>query len=102
MRFGFLENVYHECLELEFKNQNISFKSQSELQIYYKQNELKQKYKPDFICYDLIVVELKAVTEITNEHKAQVFNYLKASRIKLGMIISFGQHNGLKYERIIF
>ncbi len=101
MGFGFLESVYQECLEIEFKEQNIPYKSQEELRLFYKKNELKQRYRPDFICYNSIIVEIKAVSKILNEHKAQVFNYLKATKNKLGLIVNFGEHNKLKYDRIV-
>ncbi|MBP7653635.1 GxxExxY protein [Candidatus Dependentiae bacterium] len=98
---GFLESVYQECLEIEFSEQHIPYIPQTELIIYYKDRKLKQKYKPDFICYDKIIVEIKAVSAILNEHKAQVFNYLKATKNKLGIIVNFGEHTELKYERIL-
>jgi GxxExxY protein len=101
MGFGFLENVYQECLEIELSEQKIQFVSQEELKIFYKNRELKQKYIPDFICYDKIIVEIKAVKQISNEHKAQVFNYLKATKNKLGLLVNFGNHEDLKFERIV-
>jgi GxxExxY protein len=101
MGFGFLENVYQECLEIELSEQKIQFVSQKELKIFYKNRELKQKYIPDFICYDKIIVEIKAVKQISEEHKAQVFNYLKATKNKLGLLVNFGNHKDLKFQRIV-
>lgn len=89
---GFLEAVYQECLEKEFCFQNIPFVSQQELKLTYKGERLRQTYKPDLICYDKIIVELKAVKEIAPEHKAQVINYLKATGIKLGLLVNFGAY----------
>ncbi|MFM8328539.1 MAG: GxxExxY protein, partial [Pirellulaceae bacterium] len=83
MGCGFLESVYQECLEKEFRLQNIPFVSQAELKLTYKGEPLLQTYKPDFICFNQIIVELKAVKAIAPEHQAQVINYLKASGMKL-------------------
>jgi len=101
MGCGFLESVYQECLTLEFQEQKIPFIAQSELKLFYKERLLKQIYKPDFICYDSIVVELKAVTDLTKEHQAQLFNYLHATRMKLGLLVNFGHYPKLEYERIV-
>ena len=78
---GFLEAVYQECLEREFRDRNIPFASQKELLLTYKGNPLAQRYKPDFICYDKIILELKAVTELGKEHKAQLIQLFKSQRI---------------------
>jgi GxxExxY protein len=101
MGSGFLESVYQECLEREFRNRDIPFKSQVELSLFYKGVLLHQTYKPDFICYDKIVVELKAVKETGNEHRAQVFNYLKATGFRLGLLVNFGHYPKATVERII-
>ena len=76
---GFVEPVYQECLSLELSMQGIPFAEQVELPIKYKGQTLKQTYKPDFVCFDKIIVEIKAVSQITDEHRAQVHNYLKAT-----------------------
>ncbi len=101
MGCGFLENVYQECLEIEFKEQNILFSSQKELVIMFREHQLKQHYKPDFICYNKIIVEIKAVSEFSNEHRAQLINYLKATRMKLGFLVNFGHFPKIEYERLI-
>ncbi len=98
---GFLESVYQECLEIEFAGRNIPFKVQPELSLTYKGHPLRSKFKPDFICHDKIVVELKAVTALTNEHRAQVQNYLRATGMKLGLLVNFGHYPKLEYERIV-
>ena len=98
---GFLEAVYQECLRLEFTHQAIPFQEKARLELEYKGEKLKQTYEPDYVCYEKIIVELKAVKEISNEHRAQVFNYLKATGIRLGVIVNFGAHPKLRYERII-
>jgi len=99
MGCGFLEAVYQECLEKELNKQGIPFVAQQELQLIYKGEPLKQTYKPDLICYGQIIVEIKAVSEIAPEHKAQLINYLKASNLKLGLLINFGSHPKVKIER---
>jgi GxxExxY protein len=98
---GFVEAVYQECLELELGFQAIPFVPQSELQIAYKGHTLKQTYKPDFICFDKIIVEIKAVSSLDDEHRKQIHNYLKASGFRLGLLINFGHHPKLEFERII-
>ena len=92
MGCGFLEPVYQECLEKELRLRNIPFVSQAELKLTYKGEPLVQTYKPDFICFNQIIVELKAVKEIAPEHKAQVINYLKATGMKLGLLVNFGAY----------
>jgi GxxExxY protein len=98
---GFVEPVYQECLELEFGFQKLPFSSQSTLRLSYKGVELKQRYIPDFLCHEKIIVELKAVKELTDEHRAQVLNYLKASGLRLGLLVNFGHYPKLEFERII-
>jgi GxxExxY protein len=98
---GFLEPVYQECLEIELALQSIPFQPQSELALDYKGRTLKQKYIPDVICYGKIIVELKAVKEVVDEHRAQVHNYLKATGMKLGLLVNFGHYPKVEYERIV-
>jgi len=92
MGCGFLESVFQECLEKEFQARNIPFKSQNQTPIYYKGEKLKQKFIPDFICFDKIIVEIKAVKQTAPEHEAQVLNYLKATGFKLGILANFGAY----------
>ncbi len=98
---GFLEAVYHECLEIEFELRTLPSVAQTPLLLTYKGRTLKQTYKPDFICFDKIIVEIKAVTELANEHRAQVHNYLKATGYRLGLLVNFGSKGKLDHERII-
>ena len=98
---GFLEAVYQECLEREFRLQDIPFESQPCLHLSYKGVPLEQTYQPDFICFDKIIVEIKAVSEVTDIHRAQVHNYLKATGYKLGLLINFGNYPQLGRERIV-
>lgn len=98
---GFVEPVYQECLELEFGMQKIQFSPQPALRLTYKGIELKRRYIPDFLCYGKIIVELKAVKQLTDEHRAQVLNYLKATGLRLGLLVNFGHYPKLEYERLI-
>jgi len=102
MGCGFLEAVYQECLSIEFSNQAIPFKAQVPLELTYKGQVLEQKYVPDFTCFDKVIVELKALKELSDEHRAQVHNYLKATGYRLGLLVNFGQHPKLEYERIVY
>ena len=101
MGCGFLEAVYQECLEKELKNRGIPFVSQPEIEISYKGDLLKQKYKPDFICYNKIILEIKAVSELASKHKAQVLNYLNASNLKLGLLVNFGSYPKAEVKRFV-
>jgi len=98
---GFLEPVYQECLEIEFRLQQLPFVSQAPLPLTYKGHPLKQRYTPDFMCFDKIVLELKAVSQLVDEHRAQVHNYLSATGYKLGLLVNFGHYPKLEYERIV-
>lgn len=98
---GFLESVYQECLEREMLIREIPFESQKVLNLYYKGELLQQSYKPDFICYDSIIIELKAVKNTLDEHRAQVFNYIHATKLRLGLLVNFGHYPKATIERII-
>ena len=98
---GFVESVYQECLEMELGDRKIPFKAQVELALNYKGRPLKSKFKPDFICYDKIVLEIKAVSGLTDEHRAQVQNYLRATGMKLALLVNFCHYPKLEYERIV-
>jgi GxxExxY protein len=97
---GFLEAVYQECLERELETRNIPFDAGVVLSLTYKGDRLDQTYRADLVCYNKILVELKAVKEIGDEHRAQVFNYLKATGLRLGLLVNFGHHPKATIERI--
>ena len=97
---GFLEAVYQEGLEIQLGDQQIPFSAQVPLSLTYRGRPLKAKYTPDFICYGKIIVELKAVSALTDEHRAQVQNYLRANGMRLGLLVNFGHHPGVEWERI--
>lgn len=97
--FGFLESVYDECLKIEFELKNIPFIPKPKVQLEYKGTLLNQYFEPDFVCYDKIIVELKAVSNISNEHRGQTINYLHATNYELALLINFGHYPKLEYER---
>lgn len=98
---GFLEVVYGDALEMEFQERGIPYQREKDLHIYYKNKLLPHFYKADFICYENIVVELKAVENLTAESQAQVLNYLAASGCKVGLLLNFGKRS-LEKRRFVF
>ena len=98
---GFLEAVYQEALEKELKYQNIPYKREARLRIKYRNEYLDKEYFADFICYNKVIIETKALSELTTNHEAQVINYLKATDIELGLLVNFGVKS-LEYKRLIF
>lgn len=99
---GFSEGVFQECLELELKSQALPFVAQQHISLEYKGTPLKQSLVPDFVVHDKIILEIKAVREIVDEHRAQVLNYLKASGFRLGLLVNFGHYPKAQYERLVF
>ena len=97
---GFLEAVYEEALEKAFLLQNIPLKRQLKLELYYENEKLKKQYRADFVCYDAIILELKAVSHIPDVFYAQLKNYLKCTKMELGILINFGM-SSLFYKRIV-
>ena len=96
---GFLEEVYQEALEKEFIAAGIPYEREARLTIMYRGQPLEKKYFADFVCYGKIIVELKAVVALSDAHCAQVTNYLKATGYKLGLLVNFGNTEGLQYVR---
>lgn len=97
--YGFLEAVYQEALEMEFIKRGIPYEREKELKIYYDGKEMRQTYRADFVCYGNFIVELKAVAHLDDVHRSQIYNYLKATGYKLGLLFNFGHYNGLEWER---
>ncbi|MFC2090270.1 GxxExxY protein [Bacteroidota bacterium] len=97
---GFHESVYQEAAEIEFHSRNIPYDREKELEIIYKKKVLNKKYIADFICYDKIIVEFKAVSELNDNHFSQVIGYLKATGFEMGMLINFGKES-LEYRRVL-
>jgi len=98
---GFHEAVYHECPEIELEFQKIPFLSKPLQTLRYRDRTLVQTFNPDFICYDKIILEIKAVSELIDEHRAQVLNYLSATGCKLGLLVNFGHYPRMEYERLL-
>jgi GxxExxY protein len=101
MGCGFLEAVYQECLAIELSVREIPFEAQKELGLTYRGNVLQQKYVPDFVCYDRIILEIKACAHLTEEHYAQLINYLYGCGVRLGLLANFGHHPKLEYKRMV-
>jgi GxxExxY protein len=97
---GFLELVYQECLGIEFEYQRIPAIPKPSLTLSYRGRILTQTYQPDFVCFEKIIVELKAVSMLTDEHRAQLLNYLYTTGFELGLLVNFGHYPKLEYERI--
>lgn len=98
---GFLEDVYQECLEIELELRGIPFVPQAQMPLTYKGHKLKSIYKPDFVIDNKIILEIKAVTELTDIHRAQVQNYLKGTGYRLGILVNFNHYPKVQYERIV-
>ena len=96
---GFLEAVYQDALEIEFRERGIPYRREAQIQIFYKGHKLGKDYYADFICFDRIIVELKCVARLVNANKAQVINYLHGTRLKMGLLVNFGE-TSLKWERL--
>ena len=97
---GFLEPVYQEALSLELSSAGIPFQKEKVLDVWYKERLLTKKYVADFICFNEVVVEIKAMEGLSPDHIAQVLNYLKATHKKIGLLINFGAKS-LQYKRVI-
>lgn len=96
---GFTEPIYQEAFEEELRLRGIPFQREKTINVTYKGKVLSKNFRPDFVCYEKIIVELKAVSEFTDEHIAQVYNYLKASGLELGILLNFAT-TSLVYKRI--
>jgi GxxExxY protein len=99
--YGFLEPVYQDALAIEFAKRNIPFNREVKLPIVYKGQQLETTYKADFVCFDGIVVELKALSRMSGTEDSQLINYLKATRFELGLLFNFGTRT-LEYRRLVF
>jgi GxxExxY protein len=99
MGAGYLEAVYQECLGMEFAARSIPFRAQPSLALEYKGVRLKQTYVADFVCFDSILIELKASSGLVGEHRAQTLHYLRATGLRLGLLVNFGAEPRVKVER---
>ena len=98
---GFLEPVYQRSLEIELGLRKIQFEPQKRLQIFYKGIDLNKEYVPDFVCFDKIIVEIKALDRLTSIEASQLLNYLKATGLKVGLLINFGSKGKLEWKRFV-
>jgi GxxExxY protein len=98
---GYAEPVYQDCMEIELPLHDIPFDAQRNFTIHHRGILLRHTYTPDLLCYDQIIVELKAAKSLTDEHRAQVINYLKVTGLSLGLLVNFGSPGRLEWERII-
>jgi len=98
---GFLEAVYQEALSIEFEKQKIPFVKEKKLILFYKGIQIEKFYIADFVCFDKIIVELKALSALTSTHDSVMINYLKATKLKVGLLANFGERS-LKYKRLIY
>ena len=98
---GFLEPVYHECLEIELESRQIPFLSKPPQTLQYRGRTLVQTFTPDFVCYGNIILEIKAISALIDEHRAQVLNYLSATGCELGLLVNFGHYPRIEYERLV-
>ena len=99
--YGMAEEIYQESLEIELGLRNLVFVSKAELDVYYKNNLLNTKYRPDLLVLGEIVIELKALKELCSDHEAQLFNYMRISRKRVGYLVNYGRPDGLQWQRFI-
>ncbi len=99
---GYLEAVYQEALEIELASRDIPFEASRVLEIHYKDRLLKKEYIADLVCYGQIIVELKALDRLSGREEAQLLNYLKATGMKVGLLLNFGSHPRLEWKRFVF
>lgn len=99
--YGMAEEIYQQSLEIELTVRNVPFRSKHELPVFYKGRQLETRYRPDFLVFEQIVVELKAVTELAPEHEAQLFNYMRIARLPVGYLLNYGYKKRLQWQRFI-
>ena len=98
LRGGMLEPVYQECLAIEFADAKMPFEREKLLRLIYKGRKLEKEYRADFVCYNSIVVELKAVEELRSEHRMQLYHYLRMTQLPIGLLVNFGL-DSLEFEK---
>ncbi len=97
---GLLEAIYQEALEEEFKILGLPYNREKSLEVFYKNKKLNKRYQADFICYNKIIIELKALSSIDSKHESQIINYLNITKSKVGLLINFG-NKSLEYKRFV-
>jgi GxxExxY protein len=98
---GYAEDIYQESLEIELAERGIPFEPQKQLQVKYKQRVLRKRFVADFVCYDQMIVEIKAIDQLTAREESQVLNYLMATGFRVGLLINFGSEGKLEWKRYI-
>ena len=98
---GFVESVYQDSLEIELNYLGITFDAQRNYPLFHRGTRLNHSFTPDLLCYDQIIVELKAVKSLADEHRAQLINYLKVTGHQIGLLVNFGSFPKVEWERII-
>ena len=98
---GFLEAVYQEAMEVELEMRGIPFEAQKNLKLYYKRRLLKKEYTPDLLCFGKLIVDLKAIDRLSGKEESQILNYLKATGLKVGVLINFGSSSKLEWQRYV-
>ena len=96
------EDVYQQCLEIELSKRSIPYEAQRPLKIFYKDEPIEKTYIPDLLCYGKIIVELKAVSKLADEHRRQILNYLRITKSRLGLLVNFGSYPRVEIERFAF
>jgi GxxExxY protein len=99
--YGMAEEIYQQSLEIELALRGIPFHTKREIAEFYKGRQLTTCYKPDLLVFDRVVVELKALVELSSEHEAQLFNYLRIAKQPVGYLLNFGYKNELQWKRLI-
>jgi GxxExxY protein len=99
--YGMAEEIYQQSLEIELRLRGSPFQSKRELTVFYKDHQLDTHYVPDLFAFNAIVIELKAVTDLTSDHEAQLFNYMRIARQPVGYLINYGRKGGLQWKRFI-
>ena len=99
--YGMAEEIYQQSLEIELEMRGIPFLSKCQLQMFYKDRIMNTVYVPDLMVFGAIVVELKAVSELTEDHEAQLFNYMRIARKQVGYLINYGRKGQLQWKRFI-
>lgn len=99
--YGMAEEIYQECMEIELELRGIAYRSKQELTCFYKERELEKRYVPDLFVFNCLIVELKAVADLTSDHEAQLYNYMRITRQPVGYLINFGHRGALEWKRLI-
>lgn len=98
---GFLESIYQEALEIELRARNVPFVAQQPISVRYKGLTLKKQFFADLVCFERIIVEIKALPHLSGTERAQLLNYLKGSGFPIGILINFGSHGKLEWKRLV-